>query len=43
MAGGHPLWPRIVSACPDGINPAARPDPAGGDVDEDAADGEVVQ
>ncbi len=35
MAGdgrGHPRWPQIVLACPDGVNPAARPDPAHGDV-----------
>jgi hypothetical protein len=26
--GGHPRWPQIVLACPNGVNPAARPDPA---------------
>ena len=31
---GHPRWPQIVLACPDGVNPAARPIPPGGDVDE---------
>ena len=24
---GHPRWPQIVLACPDGVNPAARPIP----------------
>ena len=28
---GHPRWPQIVSASPNGVNPAARPIPPGGD------------
>jgi hypothetical protein len=32
-SGGHLRWRQIVLACPCGVNPAARPDPAGG-VDE---------
>ena len=35
LEGGHPRWPQIVLVCPDGVNPAARPDPDGGDVRED--------
>jgi hypothetical protein len=31
-SSGHPRWPQIVLACPNGVNPAARPDPAGGAV-----------
>jgi hypothetical protein len=30
----HPRWPQIVSAAPNGVNPAARPIPPGGHVDE---------
>jgi hypothetical protein len=28
----HPRWPQIVSAVPNGVNPAARPIPPGGDL-----------
>ena len=38
---GHPRWPQIVLACPNGVNPATRPDPASGDVDEDQAGHEL--
>ena len=38
----HPRWPQIVLACPDGVNPAARPDPAIGHVDEHQAGNELV-
>ena len=30
----HPRWPQIVSAGPNGVNPAARPIPPCGEVDE---------
>ena len=33
---------QIVLACPGVVNPAARPDPAGGDVDENQAGAELV-
>jgi len=39
----YPRWPQIVLAGPNGVNPAARPDPADGDVDEDQAAEEVVR
>jgi hypothetical protein len=38
-----PRWPSIVLACPAGVNPAARPDPAPGQVDEDQAGDELVR
>jgi hypothetical protein len=31
--GGHPRWPQIVLASPNGVNPAARPDPVTGQVE----------
>ena len=32
--GSHPRWPQIVFACPDDVNPAARPIPLVGDLSE---------
>jgi len=40
--GGHPRWPEIVLACSNGVNPAARSDPASGNVNEDQAGDELV-
>jgi hypothetical protein len=41
---GPPRWPQIVSAVntPDGIDPAARPIPPGGDADEHRGGHELV-
>jgi hypothetical protein len=38
----HLRWPQIVFAGPTGVNPAARPDPAGGDDEQACASGVVV-
>ena len=38
---GHPRWPQIVLACPNNVNPAARPIPPDGH-DEQASVSEVA-
>lgn len=38
----HPRWPQIVSASPNSVNPAARPIPPGGDVNEDGGGDALV-
>jgi hypothetical protein len=38
----HPRWRQIVSAGPNGVNPAARPDPARGGDGQTSASGVVV-
>jgi hypothetical protein len=39
----HPRWPQIVSAAPNGVNPAARPIPPGEDVEDERGGEELVE